>query len=33
LEEPYILIHEKKLTVMKDLVPLLNQFPRPESRF
>ena len=24
LEEPYILIHEKKLTVMKDLVPLLE---------
>ncbi len=25
LEEPYILIHEKKLTVMKDLVPLLEE--------
>jgi len=25
LEEPYILIHEKKITVMKDLLPLLEQ--------
>jgi chaperonin GroEL len=25
LEEPYILIHEKKITVMKDLVPLLEE--------
>ena len=25
LEDPYILIHEKKLTVMKDLVPLLEE--------
>jgi chaperonin GroEL len=28
LEEPYILIHEKKVTVMKDLVPLLEQVAR-----
>ena len=25
LEDPYILIHEKKITVMKDLVPLLEE--------
>jgi chaperonin GroEL len=25
LEEPYILIHEKKITVMTDLVPLLEE--------
>jgi chaperonin GroEL len=28
LEEPYILIHEKKITVMKDLVPLLEEISR-----
>jgi chaperonin GroEL len=28
LEEPYILIHEKKITVMKDLLPLLEQIAR-----
>jgi chaperonin GroEL len=28
LEEPYILIHEKKITVMKDLVPLLEEVSR-----
>jgi chaperonin GroEL len=28
LEDPYILISEKKLTVMKDLVPLLEQIAR-----
>ena len=28
LEEPYLLIHEKKITVMKDLVPLLEQLAR-----
>jgi chaperonin GroEL len=28
LEEPCILIHEKKITVMKDLVPLLEQVAR-----
>jgi chaperonin GroEL len=28
LEEPYLLIHEKKVTVMKDLVPLLEQVAR-----
>jgi len=28
LEEPYLLIHEKKITVMKDLVPLLEQVAR-----
>ncbi len=28
LEEPYILIHEKKVTVMKDLVPLLEEVSR-----
>ena len=28
LEEPYILIHEKKITVMKDVVPLLEQVAR-----
>jgi len=25
LEEPYILLHEKKISVMKDLVPILEQ--------
>jgi chaperonin GroEL len=28
LEEPYILIHEKKISVMKDLLPLLEQIAR-----
>ncbi|UCG08762.1 MAG: chaperonin GroEL, partial [Desulfobacterales bacterium] len=28
LEEPYILIHEKKITVMKDLVPLLESISK-----
>ncbi len=28
LEEPYILIHEKKITVMKDLLPLLENIAR-----
>ncbi len=28
LEEPYILIHEKKITVMKDLLPLLEEVSR-----
>jgi chaperonin GroEL len=28
LEEPYILLHEKKITVMKDLVPLLEQIAK-----
>ncbi len=28
LEEPYLLIHEKKITAMKDLVPLLEQVAR-----
>jgi chaperonin GroEL len=28
LEEPYILIHEKKITIMKDLLPLLEQIAR-----
>ena len=28
LEEPYILIHEKKITVMKDLVPLLEEISK-----
>jgi len=28
LEEPYILIHEKKIAAMKDLVPLLEQVAR-----
>ncbi|UCG63445.1 MAG: chaperonin GroEL [Deltaproteobacteria bacterium] len=28
LDEPYILIHEKKLTVMKDMVPVLEQIAR-----
>ncbi len=28
LEEPYILIHEKKITNMKDLLPLLEQIAR-----
>jgi chaperonin GroEL len=28
LDEPYILIHEKKITVMKDLVPLLEAVSR-----
>jgi len=28
LEEPYILLHEKKITVMKDLVPLLEEIAR-----
>ena len=28
LEEPYILIHEKKISVMKDLVPILEQIAR-----
>lgn len=28
LEEPYILIHEKKITGMKDLLPLLEQIAR-----
>src|SRR5258706_5644311 len=28
LENPYILIHEKKLSVMKDLLPLLEQIAR-----
>jgi len=28
LDEPYILIHEKKITIMKDLVPLLEQVAR-----
>ena len=27
-EDPYILIHEKKITIMKDLVPLLEQIAR-----
>jgi chaperonin GroEL (HSP60 family) len=28
LEEPYILVHEKKISVMKDLVPLLEEVAR-----
>src|ERR1019366_5694071 len=28
LENPYILIHEKKISVMKDLLPLLEQIAR-----
>jgi chaperonin GroEL len=28
LEEPYILLHEKKISVMKDLVPILEQVAR-----
>ena len=28
LEEPYLLIHEKKITVMKDLVPLLESIAK-----
>ncbi|PIQ82988.1 MAG: chaperonin GroEL [Candidatus Omnitrophica bacterium CG11_big_fil_rev_8_21_14_0_20_64_10] len=28
VEEPYILIHEKKISVMKDMVPLLEQIAR-----
>lgn len=28
LEEPYILIHEKKIAVMKDMIPLLEQIAR-----
>src|SRR5207244_1544156 len=28
LEEPYVLIHEKKISVMKDLLPLLEQIAR-----
>src|SRR5437016_6756420 len=28
LEDPYILIHEKKISVMKDLLPLLEQVAR-----
>jgi len=28
LDEPYLLIHEKKITVMKDLVPLLESISR-----
>ena len=28
LEEPYILLHEKKITIMKDLVPLLEQIAK-----
>jgi chaperonin GroEL len=28
LEDPYILIHEKKITVMKDMVPLLEEVAR-----
>ncbi len=28
LEDPYLLIHEKKITVMKDLVPLLESISR-----
>jgi chaperonin GroEL len=28
LEEPYILIHEKKISVMKDLLPLLEQIAK-----
>src|SRR5436309_15722329 len=28
LEDPYILIHEKKISVMKDLLPLLEQVVR-----
>jgi chaperonin GroEL len=28
LEEPYILLHEKKISVMKDLVPLLEQIAK-----
>src|SRR5437899_854536 len=29
LEDPYILIHEKKISSMKDLLPLLEQVARP----
>ncbi len=28
LEEPYILLHEKKITIMKDLLPILEQIAR-----
>src|SRR5690606_21177245 len=28
LDEPYILIHEKKISAMKDLLPLLEQIAR-----
>src|SRR5205823_7996432 len=28
LEDPYILIHEKKISAMKDLLPLLEQVAR-----
>src|SRR3954454_7120170 len=28
LEEPYILIHEKKISIMKDILPLLEQIAR-----
>jgi hypothetical protein len=32
LEDPYILIHEKKISNMKDLLPLLEQIARAASR-
>jgi chaperonin GroEL len=33
LEEPYILIHEKKISVMKDLLPILEQIARSGKPF
>jgi len=32
LEEPYILIHEKKISVLRELLPLLEKSLRPASR-
>jgi len=32
VEDPYILIHEKKISSMKDLLPLLEQVARRASR-
>ena len=33
LEDPYILIHEKKISVMKDMLPLLEKIARPGKPF
>ena len=31
LEEPYILLNEKKISVMKDLLPILEQVARGDG--
>ena len=32
LENPYILLHDKKISNIRDLLPLLEKWPRPVAR-